>query len=182
MARQTLTNRQKRFIDEYLIDLNATRAAIRAGYSPKTAEWIGPQQLTKNHVAEAVAQRMKDRAQRTQITQDRVLKEFARIAFFDPRKLFRDDGTPRPINELDDDTAAAIAGLDVSEEFDGSGPDRVFVGYTKKYKVSDKKGALDSVARHLGMFNDKMALTGKDGEDLSIAVRFVKPTKADGSS
>lgn len=82
----------------------------------------------------------------------RVLLEASRLATFDPRKLFREDGSPKPINELDDDTAAALAGLDVLEEFEGSGDGRVFVGYTKKYKVADKNSALEKLFKHHGLY------------------------------
>lgn len=101
--------------------------------------------------------------ERNMVTVERVLQEYARLGFFDPRKLFNDDGKPKDISELDDDTAAALAGLEVFEEYDGRGDDRVFVGYTKKYKIADKKGALDSMARHLGMFVERHEVTGKGG-------------------
>lgn len=153
-----LTDKQASFVNEYIIDLNATQAAIRAGYSAKTANKIACNLLTKVDIQNSISERMKKREERTEITQDRVLQEYAKLAFFDARKLFNADGTPKPINELDDDTAAAVAGIDVLEEFEGTGDDRKFIGYTKKYKITDKKGALDSVARHLGMFNDKLDL------------------------
>jgi len=85
---------------------------------------------------------------RTEITQDRVLNEYAKIAFLDPRKLLQEDGRPLKISKLDDESAGAIAGLDVAE--DNMGFDTV------KYKLANKLGALDSIARHLGMFNDSM--------------------------
>lgn len=153
-----LTPKQERFVEEYLVDLNATQAAIRAGYSAKTAEWIGPQLLGKTHVAEAVGAGRAALSKRTEITQDRVLQEYARLAFLDPRKLFHSTGSPKPIHELDDDTAAAIVGLDVVQV----GNAEVGVGDVLKYKLADKKGALDSVARHLGMFNDKLDLKVTD--------------------
>lgn len=93
-------------------------------------------------------------ADRLAISHERVLKEIARLALFDPRSLFRDDGSPKPINELDDDTAAAIAGLEVLEEFAGHGDNRVFVGYTKKYKIADKNAALEKLAKHLGLYRE----------------------------
>lgn len=83
---------------------------------------------------------------------ERVLLEASRLATFDPRKLFNEDGSPKPINELDDDTAAALAGLDVHEEYENSGNERVFVGYTKKYKVADKNSALEKLFRHHGLY------------------------------
>jgi phage terminase small subunit len=89
MSKNRLTAKQKRFVDEYLIDLNATQAAIRAGYSAKTAEWIGPQLLGKTHVAEAIAERMKEREARTGITQDMVLERWWKIATADPNDLIQ---------------------------------------------------------------------------------------------
>ena len=150
-----LTPKQQAFVAEYLVDLNATQAAIRAGYSAKTAEQQASRLLSNVKVAEAIAERMKERASRTEITQDRVLKEYARLAFFDPRKLFDSAGRPKAIHELDDDTAAVVAGLDVVNV----GNAELGEGEVLKFKLADKKGALDSVARHLGMFNDKLDLT-----------------------
>ena len=149
-----LTPKQQAFVAEYLVDLNATQAAIRAGYSAKTAEQQASRLLSNAKVAEAIAERMKERASRTEITQDRVLKEYARLAFFDPRKLFDSTGRPKAIHELDDDTAAVVAGLDVVNV----GNAELGEGEVLKFKLADKKGALDSVARHLGMFNDKLDL------------------------
>lgn len=103
-----------------------------------------------------VAQRVRELRERITKTgiasAARVLLEASRLATFDPRKLFREDGTPKPVNELDDDTAAALAGIDVTEEFEGSGDDRKFVGYTKKYKVADKNSALEKLFKHHGLY------------------------------
>lgn len=169
-----LRPKQQVFVDEYLKDLNASQACIRTGYSPKTARSMGVQLLAKPNIALAVALAMESRSDRTGITADRVLQELARIAFFDPRKLLNADGSPKPIQELDDDTAAAIGGLDVQEEYMGSGEDRVFVGYVKKYKITDKNTALTNAMRHLGMLRDKVEHTGKDGKDLPAAVTTVQ--------
>ena len=168
-----LTAKQQQFVAEYLIDLNATQAAIRAGYSKRTAEWQGPQLLGKTHVAEAVALAMKARSRRTEVTADRVLQEYAKLAFLDPRRFYDDKGCLIPVFELPADVAAALSGMEVTIERAGKDEDgkQEFADVTK-IKFVDKKGALDSVARHLGMFNDKMALTGKDGAPLSINVNF----------
>ena len=168
IAEKKLTPKQKRFVDEYLIDLNATQAAIRAGYSPKTANEQGARLLANVSIAQTIQKAMQDREQRTEITQDRVLQEYARLAFYDPRKLFQPDGTPKPIEALDDDTAAALAGLEVREEFEGTGQDRVFTGYTKKYKLANKLGALDSLAKHLGLFEPKE----EDSEEETIKIEI----------
>lgn len=158
-----LTEKQKRFCDEYLIDLNGTRAYKDAYPSVKkdeTAAAASARLLRNVKVKAYIEKRMADREKRTEITQDRVLKEYAKIGFFDPRKLFNDDGQPKDISALDDDTAAALAGLEVLENFEYEDGEKIFAGYTKKYRIVDKKGALDSLARHLGMFNDKMQVSG----------------------
>lgn len=152
----SLNDRQIRFAEEYIIDLNATQAAIRAGYSEKTAYSMG-QRLLKNVEVQKHIHSLKDkRSERTQITADRVLQEYAKIAFSDIRKLYNDNGTLKKITELDDDMAACVVGLDVQEG----------VLDVKKYKLADKKGALDSIGKHLGMFTDKIQLGG--GVDISV--------------
>lgn len=149
---QTLSPKQQRFVDEYLIDLNATQAAIRAGYSARTAAEMGYENLRKPHIVTAIAEARKSQQTRTLITADRVLLEVARLSFYDPRKFFRDDGSPLGIHELDDDTAAALAGMDVIEQFEGSGQDRQFAGYLKKYKLTDKGANLERLMKHLGLY------------------------------
>lgn len=153
----SLTPKQEAFCQEYLVDLNATQAAIRAGYSEKTAREQGCQNLTKLNVQERVAELMAKREKRTQINQDRVLQEYARLAFLDPRKFFDENGNLINVSDLDDDTAAALAGLEITTERDKESED---LSFTKKIKLIDKKGALDSIARHLGMFNDKLGISG----------------------
>ncbi len=154
---------------EYLIDLNATQAAKRAGYSEKTAYSQGQRLLKDVEIQATIAEARQKLAESAGISAERVLQEYARLGFFDPRKLFHDNGQPKEISELDDDTAAALAGLDLVEIYEGTGPDRKFVGYTKKYKIADKKGALDSIAKHLGMFVDRTEITGKDGGPIQVS-------------
>lgn len=147
-----LTPKQKRFVAEYLIDLNATAAARRAGYSAKTADRIGPELLGKTCVSEAIQQAIQEREKRTEITQDMVLRETAKLAFFDIRKMFDKNGKPLDISELDADTAAALVGLDVQ---DIATPDGDYVGYVKKYKMADKVKALDLLGKHFGTWEPK---------------------------
>jgi phage terminase small subunit len=176
MAKGKLTAKQAAFVQEYLVDLNATQAAIRAGYSKKTARQIGEQNLSKVDVSTAVQQAMKERETRTGITADRVLKELEKIAFFDIRKLYNEDGSMKLPSEWDDDTAAAMAGLETIEEFEGTGKARKSIGFTKKAKTWSKDGALGLAMRHLGMLVDRQELTGKDGQPLqpsAVNVRVV---------
>ena len=154
-----LLPKQAAFVAEYLIDGNGTQAAIRAGYSPKTAHVIAQQNLRKPAIASLLSQkqsviaaRQDERLEAMELTEERVARETARLAFFDPRKMFAADGRPLSITELDDDTAACIVGLDVLEEFAGTGQDRVLIGHIKKYKIADKNSALERAAKILGMF------------------------------
>lgn len=171
-----LTDKQRRFVDEYLVDLNATQAAIRAEYSEKTARQQGQRLLTNVDIQAAIQEARAQQQERTQITADAVLREYAKIAFFDPRKLFQDNGQPKDITMLDDDTAGALAGLDVLEEYEGSGRDREFVGYTKKYKIADKLRALDALGKHLGLFDKDGGDEDNDGGGIAQLPAVMPPT------
>lgn len=152
-----LNPKQQRFVEEYLVDLNATQAAIRAGYSPKTAGQIGERLLKKAEVQQALSRRMKAREQRTEVTQDRVVKELAKIAFGDPRNVMSwgpGGVTLKASAELTDDEAALVS--EVSETTTERGG-------SLKLKTNDKLKALELLGRHLGMFRDKVEVTGKDG-------------------
>lgn len=157
-----LTAKQQRFVAEYLVDLNATQAATRAGYSARNADKIGSQLLGKTRVSDAVAFAMKARESRTLITQDRVLQELGRIAFFDIRRLYTEDGNLKKPHELDDEAAAVLAGIDTVTTSLGGDDDAVSLT-TKKAKVFDKTAALTLAMRHLGMLKDKTEITGSGG-------------------
>lgn len=147
-----LTPKQKRFVEEYLVDLNATAAAKRAGYSEKTACEQAARLLANVKVQTAVQEAKQARQERTEITQDMVLRETAKLAFFDIRKMFGKDGKPLDISELDADTAAALVGLDVQDVADNDGN---YVGFVKKYKMADKIKALELLGKHVGAFERK---------------------------
>ena len=180
METNKLTARRQRFVEEYLIDLNATQAATRAGYSPKTANEQGARLLANVSVRSALANAMNARERRTHITQDRVLQELSRIAFFDIRRLYNTDGSLKAIHTLDDEAAAVLAAVDVVEmqggaKVDADGGSLSYIPmYTKKAKVFDKGTALTLAMRHLGMLQDKTELTGKDGAPL-MGGAFVIP-------
>jgi phage terminase small subunit len=157
-----LTPKQSAFVTEYLKDLNATQAAIRAGYSEKTAYRIGAELLQKTSVAEAVQNAKAKRAQRVAIEADDVLKQFMRFAFCDVRLLYNPDGTLKPMNEWPDDAAAAVNGIDTIE-LAGD-----VQGCIKKLKLVDKLGALNSIAKHLGMLSDVHKHVGKDGGPIEL--------------
>ena len=144
-----LTPKQERFVVEYLIDLNATRASIRAGYSAKTASRIGPELLGKTWVAAAISVGKKKRAAKIEITAERVLLEYARLGFSDMKEFATWGGRSVTLK----DSAGLKKGMsravqEVCETMTKEGP-------ALKIKLHDKKGALDSIAKHLGMFDAK---------------------------
>lgn len=154
MPKGSITAKQAAFVREYLIDKNATQAAIRAGYSKKTAQQIGDENLRKPVIRAAIDAALNDIAARTGITAERVLRERARLAFFDVRKLFDNDGFPIPLHQMDDDTAGAIVGVDVMEQFAGDGDERVLTGFVKKYRLATKDSSLAALEKYLGL-NEK---------------------------
>ncbi|CDP52345.1 Phage terminase small subunit [Devosia sp. DBB001] len=169
MTKSRLTAKQARFVEEYLVDLNATQAAIRAGYSKSTAAQSGYENLRKPEIAAAISDAQQIRSKRTEITQDKVLRELAKIGFADIRKAIRWQAnvTEMEVDEdtgetklavsnqvqiidsdvIDDDTAAAIS--EISQTDKGG----------LKIKMHDKKGALVDIGRHLGMFVDRVEVT-----------------------
>ncbi len=186
MARK-LTPRQARFVDEYLIDLNGTQAAIRAGYSAKGAPVRAAELLTNRNVAEAVAEAQAKRSERTQVDADRVLREWLEVATVDARELvqylrtscadcwedgIRDDPNPKcrkcggkgrgsvvitDTRKLSPAAAKLYAGVQVGK--DGM-----------KVLLRDRDAAWMAVARHLGMFPTKVELTGKDDGPVKVFI------------
>lgn len=157
-AHERFTARQRRFVEEYLIDLNATQAAIRAGYSTKTAQVIGAQNLTKPMVAEAIQRAVAKRSQRTGITSDRVVAELGRIAFSDMREFatWGAGGVRLKSSEaLLEDAARCVAELSQTVTQHGG---------TIRFKLHDKVAALAKLAEHLGMFG---ADAGADFSDIA---------------
>lgn len=152
-----MNDRQRRFVAEYLIDLNATQAAIRAGYSAKTAVVQGPRLLGNVGVQSALQRAMEDRAKRTDITADRVLRELAKLGFSNMQDYVRltPGGDPAiDLSGIDRDQFAAVQEVTVEDFTDGRGDDARDVRRVK-IKLADKRAALVDIGRHLGMFVDK---------------------------
>lgn len=152
------------FVLEYLVDLNAKEAAIRAGYSAHTAKQIGSELRQIPEIKEAIEKKISKRAERIEITTDMVLQEQAKIAFHDPRKFFNPDGTLKAIVDLDDHTAACVAGFEIDEvkKTDKNGTN-IIATTMKKLKIADKRAGLVDLGKHLGMNIDRLE-TGEPGE------------------
>ncbi len=138
MAKGKLTEKQKRFVQEYLVDLNATAAAQRAGYKDPN---IGRQLITKNNVSAAIQEAIEKRQNRVEITQDRVLQELASIAFAkgtDYASIISGVVMMNDTGELTEEQKAAIVSIKQTKE-------------GVEVKLADKMKALELLARHLGL-------------------------------
>lgn len=143
--------KQQRFVEEYLIDLNATQAAIRAGYSPKTANVIGCENLAKPEISNAISRAMAERSRRTGISQDRVVQELAKIAFVNITDICDPAGRIKATATEED--LAAIEGFRVKQSRSDTGSSE-----EREVKLCSKLKALELLGKHLGMWNDKVDL------------------------
>lgn len=155
-----MTPKQEMFCKEYLVDLNATQAAIRAGYSEKGAHVQGAQLLSNPKVAAKIQELMDARTKRTQITADSILEELNSLATLDMGKCYDASGTILPIHEMPEEVRKAISGIEVNELFDSAGGDKMVIGFTKKLKFWDKPKCLEMLGRHKKLFTDKVEHSG----------------------
>lgn len=145
-----MTPKQQRFVEEYLIDLNATQAAIRAGYSKSTAYSIGQENLNKPELAAEIEKRRSELSDKAEVTQEQIVAEFCRMGFYDPAEIAgRPMNGPEDISNLPEDVRRAIVGWG----WDKAG------NFT--LKLADKNAALTNLGRHLGMFTDKVDVKGE---------------------
>jgi phage terminase small subunit len=165
-----LTLKQQRFAAEYCVDLNATAAYSRAGYSARgnSAEAAASRLLSNVKVQQAIQEREKKLISKCEATTENLLREAFALAFSDIRKLFNPDGSPKAIHELDDRTAAAVSSIEVGQLLAGNN----VTGRVCKIKLWDKNSAQERLFKHLRMF-DK--LNNPQQPITNIAVRFVSP-------
>lgn len=145
-------DRRARFIEEYAKDLNATQAAVRAGYSVSAAHVTGSRLLSDAKVRAQIDVLLAKATAVNEITIERTVREISRLAYSDVRKLYREDGTLKAMHELDDDAAASIAGVESEEEHEkGEDGEPGTVTTIRKVKRWDKNKALDMCMSLLGM-------------------------------
>ena len=153
-----MTKKQKKFIEEYLVDLNATQAAIRAGYSPDTAGSIGSENLKKPEIRARIEKAMAERSKRTGINQDRIIAELAKIALLNPKNLINfEEATIK--EEATEEDLVAVSSVRVKRF-----PTKDGEGIEREVKMYDKAKALELLGRHLGMFKDKVEVSGLEEE------------------
>lgn len=167
-----LTGKQQLFVTEYLVDLNATQAAIRAGYSAKTASRSGPETLGIPCVAAAITEAMNRRSEKTKVTSEIVLAELLRLARADISLAYNENGDLKPIHEIPEDVRRAISGMEIYvERIEGEE-----IGKIKKIRFWDKTKSLELLGKHLKLFTEKVEMTGKDGNPLQTQIIVTIPS------
>ena len=163
-----LTPKQQRFVEEYLIDLNATQAAIRAGYSEKTAAVIGAENLIKPNIAKAIEEAQNKRAEQTQIDAAYVLKRLVEIDQMDVLDIMDDQMKIRPVNEWPKVWRQYVVNLENLELSDGE-------GCFKKIKWPDKVKNLELLGKHVsvGAFKDKIEHSGDPNNPINMSLKVV---------
>lgn len=187
---EAMTGLQRAFVHEYLVDMNAHRAAIRAGYSPSWAKARSYMLLQRDDVKAMIAEHQKEAQLRSVVTIERIVAELAKIAFADPRDLFTADGRMKPIHEMDDASAASLAAWEVmvlagtrsaaaksgAAKAGELGLPAETVGdlplELRKIKRWDKTKALELLGRYLGLFKDKVELSASS--DLAAAIEAAR--------
>lgn len=167
-----LTPKQNRFVSEYLVDLNATKAAIRAGYAEKTAAQIAYNLLRRGDVQEALQEARDVQEKRTNITSDRILRELARIAFADASDYAKvvSNGQLQaveltPTEDLSLDQRAALASIEETQ-------------FGIKVRTHDKVKALELLGKHLGIFTEKISIAAIDPETVKEVEAMIHDTEA----
>lgn len=172
-----MTDAQKRFCDEYLIDLNATRA-YKVAYSrckkDETANVNGSKLLRNTKVKEYISKKQKEIEKRTEVTQQRIINELAKVAFSDIRNAYDERGNLKMVQDLDDDIAGAIISMESFEEYDGRGENREYIGDTKKIKLADKIKSLELLGKHIGMFKDKIEISKSSEDTIKEIDEYIK--------
>lgn len=145
--------RRQHFAEAYLANGgNATQAAIACGLSVKTAYSAGQRMLKHVEVATRIKEQQSQLSAKFALRAEDVIRSLGQAIHFDPRKLYRPDGSLKPVHELDDDTAMALSGFEVTEEFSGRGEQRTSTGLTRKVKWLDKNVAREQAIKHLGLY------------------------------
>ena len=155
-----LTAKQQRFVIEYLVDLNATQAAIRAGYAAKGATDQAYQLMQRPEIAAAIKEAMEARNQRTKVDADYVLNRLTEIDQMDLLDILDDDMSIKPLSKWPKVWRQSLSGFDIAEIFEGAGKDRDLVGLMKKIKWPNKVKNLELLGKHVNVnaFREQVAV------------------------
>lgn len=171
MSDELLTPKEERFCVEYLIDLNGTQAAKRAGYkgSVKVLGVTATRLLAKASAKARIDELKMQRNKRVLVNADEILRELARIGYSDPRQVFGEDGKIKDPKDWPEDLARAIASIEVDEIFEFVDGKKIWTGYTKKVKFWNKVQSLELLGKHRRLFTDRIEI-----ENSSLAERIIK--------
>ena len=149
-----LNRRQEQFCREYLIDLNATQAAIRAGYSPKTAGIIAQQLFIKTYIQQRIAELMAEREKATQLSGEKAVRELADRVFFDPGAIYDDNGEMKPFHKWPLACRRMVKSFDLIQTEDG---ERI-----TKIRWNDSGKYMELLCRHFGLLKDRVEVSAND--------------------
>lgn len=174
-SNRPLTLKQETFCRKYIECGGNASEAFRQSYP--VSKWkvetiwsASCRLMTHSKVRIRIDTLTQEAARASSVTPEKIISEYAKIAFLDPRRVFDEKGDLKPIVDLDDETAAAIAGIDHEDIYEGSGQDRVQVGVLKKIKLSDKRAALADLAKCMGMFIDRSEISGPGGGPIEVEI------------
>ena len=148
-----LTNKQILFCQEYVVDLNATAAAIRAGYSKKSAKVIGSENLTKPDIKDKIEELMLDKRIYSNLSEDLILKELQSLGFYSIKTFVNEDNTIKNLSDLSVDQLRPVVGIKVKVTTTRIGEDVTATDVTTELKLADKRATLIDLGRHLGIFD-----------------------------
>ncbi|UVE47597.1 terminase small subunit [Pseudomonas chlororaphis] len=168
-----LTAKQRQFVVEYLIDLNATQAAIRAGYAAKGAKDQAYQLMQNPKVLEAIQAAMAERIKRTKVDADYVHQRLTEIDQMDVADIMNDDMSLKPLSQWPKVWRQSISGVDLADMFEGQGKDRSMIGILKKIKWPDKTRNLELLGKHVNVnaFRDQVGIGDPAGGPIQHAAR-----------
>lgn len=157
---QTLSDREKRFCEEYIIDLNGTQALLRVSnrMTRQSASTESSRLLKLDRIQKRLSELRAEQSKRTAVTADRVIAELARVAFFDLGSAYNDEGALLDVPEMPEDVRRALQGIKIFEEF---GENKKKIGETRELKPADKVRALELLGKHFKLFTDKHEHAGK---------------------
>jgi len=163
MITRKLTAKQLRFVAEYIVDQNGKQAAIRAGYSSRTAKEQASRLLENALVRAEVNRHLGAILKRSIVSAEEVLRGLLRIAEFDIRTLYNNNNALKPVSEWPEEAGRVLLGLEVDEIWDGDGSQRKVIGETRKVKFESRTPALIALGRHLKLFLDRIEINGNLG-------------------
>jgi phage terminase small subunit len=150
MGAELLTEKQRRFCEEYMLDFNGTQAAIRAGYSPDSANEIASQNLAKLNVAAYLSELKSQAAEQFGVSKSQLINELKKTAFFDIRTIYDESNALLNVRDFDNNAAGAVAGIEVDEIWEGPPGSKTLVGHTSKVKMNSKLAAIERISKMLG--------------------------------